>query len=235
MTFAEADAQYELVKQRYQAGALTDEQYDDQLRALMVLDDQGRWWAKSRENGAWHYYDAVTGDWRPGTLPAAPPSLAPPAAASPTAASTASTASTPPRAMSGGAVGDSGSGALPKWAAVAPATVQPPATGSAGQGAPASSTPATPATATPATVAGYSARDFAPLPELRGSLKIIFFVLSLVIPILGIIFYFVYRSKPAPSDRSAARAFLILGVISLVLFGLCSVGVALMETMILGA
>ena len=39
------------------------------VRTLMVLDDVGRWWAKSRENGAWHYYDATTDSW----LPDAPP------------------------------------------------------------------------------------------------------------------------------------------------------------------
>ena len=62
MTFAEADAQYEVIKQQYLAGALDEEQFDEQLHRLMVLDDAGVWWAKSRENGSWHYYDLGKGD-----------------------------------------------------------------------------------------------------------------------------------------------------------------------------
>jgi hypothetical protein len=108
--------------------------------------------------------------------------------------------------------------------------VHPPASGSAGKGAQPSA-----ASAAQTPPASYSARDFAPLPELRGSLKIIFFVLSLLIPVLGFVLYFVYRNKPAPADRSAARAFLILGVVSLVLFSLCSITVVLLESIILGA
>ena len=134
MTFAEADAQYELVKQRYQAGALTDEQYDDQLRSLMVLDNTGRWWAKSRENGTWHYYDAATDSWLLGAPPvAAPAAPSRPAAPqpSPAAAGPQTTAGTPVFP----AAGNSRGGALPKWAAVAPASVQPPAGDSADQNA----------------------------------------------------------------------------------------------------
>ena len=51
MTFAEADAQYEVIKQQYLAGALDDDQFEEQLHRLMVLDEAGLWWAKSRENG----------------------------------------------------------------------------------------------------------------------------------------------------------------------------------------
>ncbi len=63
MTFAEADAQYEVLKQQYLAGALDEEQFDERLHQLMVLDEAGLWWAKSRENGLWHYYDPSSGDW----------------------------------------------------------------------------------------------------------------------------------------------------------------------------
>lgn len=58
-------------------------------------------------------------------------------------------------------------------------------------------------------------------PELSPGLKVIFYILSFVVPIVGIVLYFVYRAKPAQEDRSAANLFLILGVISFALSCLC--------------
>ena len=63
MNFSEVDQKYEALKQQYQAGALTAAQFDDQLRALMIQDSQGRWWAKARETGDWNYYDNATSSW----------------------------------------------------------------------------------------------------------------------------------------------------------------------------
>lgn len=238
MTFAEADAQYELIKQRYQAGELTDEQYDDQLRKLMVLDELGRWWAKSRENGAWHFYDAVTESWMPNSPPTAgqdaskvplastsPAST--PASPSPADPATAQTYVGPTARTSGAASPVPGSSALPKWAAVAPASVQRQA---AAKGAPVgpSAPPAGPA------AGGYSARDFGPVSELSGSLKVVFYVLSLLVPVLGFALFFVYRKKPAQADRSAARVFLILGVVSLIFTCLGTVAIYLIESVLLG-
>jgi hypothetical protein len=34
---------------------------------MMVQDDEGRWWAKSRKTGDWHYYD--NNSWIQGTPP----------------------------------------------------------------------------------------------------------------------------------------------------------------------
>jgi hypothetical protein len=295
MTFTEADAQYEVVKQQYLAGALNDDQFDEQLHRLMVLDDAGAWWAKSRENGAWHYYDAVTGTWRSAIPPAGAP--LPPTGASPDLASGSPSGDRPgaseaeqgiaPGAASGaasGTVSRTAPGAatnLPKWAAVKPGTVTPPAGAGPAQGSSpaqgvsptwsagqiqspgAAKTPAGPARAisgpaggaaagslaggartpsalpgtaqgVPAT-SGYRPRDFGPVAELTGGMKVLFYVLALFLPLLGLILYFVYRGKPADADRAAARAFLILGIVSLVFALMCGATFFLLESPLLGA
>src|SRR5215208_5984588 len=65
--FREADLQYTDLKQRHTNGILTDDEFDAQLKHIMVQDSEGRWWAKHRETGEWHYDD--DGVWRPGTPP----------------------------------------------------------------------------------------------------------------------------------------------------------------------
>jgi len=53
--FQEADRRYaELTRQR-DAGSISDEEFDEQLKRLMVQDESGRWWAKARKSGEWHY------------------------------------------------------------------------------------------------------------------------------------------------------------------------------------
>jgi hypothetical protein len=74
--FREADRRYAELKRQLDAGNISNEEFDAQRRRLMVRDDEGRWWAKSRNTGAWNYHDGnawVRGtppDYgRPGTLP----------------------------------------------------------------------------------------------------------------------------------------------------------------------
>ena len=57
INFDEADRRYAELKRRYDAGEVSDEGFDEQRRSLMVRDEKGRWWAKSRKTGEWHYYD----------------------------------------------------------------------------------------------------------------------------------------------------------------------------------
>lgn len=78
MDFREVDRRYAELKWQYDARDLTNKEFDAELRRLMVQDDEGRWWAKSRESGRWYYNDG--NDWvastppgyqtRPQTLPA---------------------------------------------------------------------------------------------------------------------------------------------------------------------
>ncbi len=230
MTFSEADSQYTLVKKQHLAGILSDQQFDEQLRSMMVLDDLGRWWAKSRENGAWHYYDALTEIWVTG----APPSAAPP---TPPSSLPVQAAAQPPQYNSAGGAESPASAtqsALPKWAAAKPA---------AGDAAPVSSaTGAWPrADPLPSTAQGAPAtaaqrpNAFGPIPELSSGMKILLYIFSLLVPILGVVLFFVYRHKPAAADRTAARAFLILGIASLVFSGMCITTFYLLEAAVANA
>jgi hypothetical protein len=67
LDFEEVDRRYAKLKQLRQAGDTTEEEFDEQLKQLMVQDDEGRWWAKSRKNGEWHYHDGRS--WVRGTPP----------------------------------------------------------------------------------------------------------------------------------------------------------------------
>jgi hypothetical protein len=245
MTFAEADAQYEVLKQQYLAGALDEEQFDERLHQLMVLDEAGLWWAKSRENGLWHYYDPSSGDWIAAVPPSNTPALPPPAslpskttaepqAKRPKAAEPPPAEAKPPAAGTGGSD-------LPRWAAVKPVA----GTASAAGGATAATAPAGRSTAGAAAVlpstsqgapatSSYNARDFGPIAELTGGMKVLFYILALLLPVLGLILYFVYRNKPAQADRTAARAFLILGIASIVFSCMCSTTFFLLESTLLG-
>jgi len=57
--FREADRRYAEIKQHHEAGELTQEEFDDQVKRLMVQDEEGRWWAKSRTTGDWHFHDGT--------------------------------------------------------------------------------------------------------------------------------------------------------------------------------
>jgi hypothetical protein len=65
--FQEADQRYVEIKRRHEAGELAQEEFDEQLKQLMVQDEDGRWWAKSRRSGEWHYHDGNS--WVRGTPP----------------------------------------------------------------------------------------------------------------------------------------------------------------------
>ena len=244
MTFAEADAQYEVIKQQYLAGALDEEQFDEQLHRLMVLDDGGLWWAKSRENGSWHYYDPDREDWIAATPPAGTPFVPPPPAlpSAPAAEPNAKRAkAAEPRPVEvDPPVTNTSESDLPRWAAVMPAAGSATsagggsATSSAGRSA-VGSAAALPSTSQGAPgTASYGPRDFGPISELTGGMKVLFYILALLLPILGLILYFVYRNKPAQADRTAARAFLILGIASIVFSCMCSTTFFLLESTFLG-
>jgi hypothetical protein len=59
-------------------------------------------------------------------------------------------------------------------------------------------------------------------PEITPTLTIIFYVVSFFVPLVGVILFFMYRTKPHPSDRNVAKVSLILGVVSLLLSCMCT-------------
>ena len=181
MTFAEVDQRYLELKQQFHNGELSAEEFDEVLRSLMIQDEQGRWWAKARESGQWHYYDAATQGWAPG----APAATVPP----------------PPPAPQ-------------------PMTET--------RGAPQANDPSAAQAYTPMAQPYGDPAFGASQPELSPGLKVVFYILSFLVPLVGIVLFFVYRSKSAPADRAAARLFLILGAVSFGLSCLCSALVPLL-------
>ena len=77
MDFQEADRRYVEIKRRHEAGELAQEEFEEQLKQLMVQDEEGRWWAKSRNSGEWHYHDGAA--WVKDTPPGYQPPQAAPA------------------------------------------------------------------------------------------------------------------------------------------------------------
>lgn len=65
--FREADRRYAELTQQRDTGTISDEEFEAQRQRLMVLDGEGRWWAKSRGTGEWRYHDGNA--WLPGTPP----------------------------------------------------------------------------------------------------------------------------------------------------------------------
>jgi hypothetical protein len=65
--FREADRGFAEMKRQFDAGSISDEEFDAQRRRLAVQDYEGRWWAKSRKTGEWNYYDGSA--WVRGTPP----------------------------------------------------------------------------------------------------------------------------------------------------------------------
>jgi hypothetical protein len=65
LDFEEADRRYALLKGRHEAGEITEEEFDEQLKRLIIQDEEGCWWSKSRKSGQWHYHDGRT--WVRGT------------------------------------------------------------------------------------------------------------------------------------------------------------------------
>lgn len=185
MTFAEVDQRYLALKQQFDVGNLSEEKFDAALRALMIQDDLGRWWAKARDSGQWHYYDAMLERWTPAAppQPTAPPTMPP----------------LPPTEQ-GEPLPSSAAGAFQ------PQSVQP--------------------------AQRYGDAVAYSQPELSTGLKVVFYIVSFLVPIAGIVLFFVYRNKSAPEDRAAARVFLILGVIAFVFSCVCPFAFSVMVALV---
>jgi Short C-terminal domain len=65
--FQEADRRYADLKRQRDAGTISEEEFETQRQRLMVLDGEGRWWAKSRDTGEWRYHDGSA--WVQGSPP----------------------------------------------------------------------------------------------------------------------------------------------------------------------
>lgn len=66
-TFAEIETRCRSLQTEFQQGALTREEYVQQVSQLMCQDETGRWWTIHPESGLWHY--RWKDEWRPGVPP----------------------------------------------------------------------------------------------------------------------------------------------------------------------
>src|SRR5512136_21622 len=73
MNFQEAESEYKKLKAQLDAGALTEDQFEARLEAIMVQDQQGRWWTIGGATGQWYVHDGV--NWVIGepSAPTTPP------------------------------------------------------------------------------------------------------------------------------------------------------------------
>ncbi len=284
MDFIEAERRYGEAKRKYDAGTLSAGDFDALLRELMVQDEKGRWWAKSRDTGDWNTYDNATGAWIVSKPPIAlPPTPAAPADLPP--AHGAASAARPRRKEEPAApekpepaadfmppVQLGPAPASEKPAAerpvtdefVAPASGQPliqPAAESESFMPPIQLGPtptaekpaaAKPASAKPAAAESFMppvqleqevlpaepVRPVAPRPPITvgavgptpigAGMSLLIYIASFLIPIVGIVVFFLFRTRPADSDKRVARVALILGVVSILLGCLCSGGFMLL-------
>jgi membrane peptidoglycan carboxypeptidase len=65
--FEQVESKVKVLRERYQAGYLTREQLQNELRSLMILGEDGRWWMLGLESDRWYYYDGR--NWVPDTPP----------------------------------------------------------------------------------------------------------------------------------------------------------------------
>jgi hypothetical protein len=107
--FREAERRYAELERQRETGAIDERQFDAQRRRLMVQDDAGRWWIRSRETGEWLFHDGDT--WVRGTPPGyreAAPERAPVGPQTPP----------PPSRRDGAGDGGNGRRRIPLWISV---------------------------------------------------------------------------------------------------------------------
>lgn len=104
--FQRAEQEYYGLRGRLAAGRITQEQFEQSVRELMLQDAQGRYWVLGVESGKWHVYNGS--DW----VPSDPPSSA------------ASTPPTPPPAPQTSVPPYAATGMVPPPAAPQPPPVQ---------------------------------------------------------------------------------------------------------------
>ena len=90
LNFQEAEGEYKKLKAQLDAGTLTEEQFEARLQAVMVQDQQGRWWTIGGATGQWYVHDGV--NWVIGE-PSAP---TPPPPGRPSGAAPEAKATPPP-------------------------------------------------------------------------------------------------------------------------------------------
>jgi hypothetical protein len=75
----------------------------------------------------------------------------------------------------------------------------------------------------PQVVTGSVATAAAGAGTINSTMTIVIYIASLLVPLVGLILFFVYRNNPVEADRKVARNALILGIASIALSCICSI------------
>lgn len=65
--FEQVEQQVRALRERYQAGEISREALQDELRSLMILGEDGQWWMLGLESDRWYHYDGQA--WVPANPP----------------------------------------------------------------------------------------------------------------------------------------------------------------------
>jgi len=60
-TFKDVQESFEKLKERFQAGEISRQEFIDEMKKLRIKDDQGRFWMIGAQTGKWYYFDDK--DW----------------------------------------------------------------------------------------------------------------------------------------------------------------------------
>ncbi|NDJ86038.1 MAG: hypothetical protein GYB66_09145 [Chloroflexi bacterium] len=71
--FREVERSVQTLRQQFAQGQITRNQLEAELRRLLVLDDQGRWWTLGVDSNRWYRYDGR--EWVPDTPPQTGPQM----------------------------------------------------------------------------------------------------------------------------------------------------------------
>jgi hypothetical protein len=74
--YQRVEDEYYRLKGKYAAGRLTEEQFDQALKDLIIRDTEGRFWMVGADTGDWYVSDG--GAWVKAQPPSAAPATTPP-------------------------------------------------------------------------------------------------------------------------------------------------------------
>lgn len=87
MDFGEVEKRFQELKNKLDAGVISEEEFEAELRELYIMDGEGRYWMIGAQTGQWYYYDGT--QWVQASRPeeeiypiteAPPPKTVPPSA-----------------------------------------------------------------------------------------------------------------------------------------------------------
>src|SRR3990172_8095831 len=57
MDFQDLQSRYDEVREQFDAGELSEEEFKEELEGLQLKDEQGHYWTIGAQSGKWYFYD----------------------------------------------------------------------------------------------------------------------------------------------------------------------------------